>query len=256
MGRRRAAAGQVQPERGLRRRYGALVWLGALLAAAAIFGLLYTAFATVTGMLLFGWLLLFGGLVGLVHAVLNRKENYFWLGSAVAALNLAAGLVLVVRPHAAPDGLTLFAALLFLSAGTFRLVGGIAVRGPQFGWTLLVGTLDVVLGLLVLGQWPSTSRYTLGLYFSLWLLFDGLGLISMGIGGRRMIGMVGEARAAAEAETAAQAGTLPPTGQPAGEPTAQPVGQPTGQSAGPPGGPPAAADLGADRADLGKPPPD
>ena len=57
----------------------------------------------------------------------------------------------------------------------------------------------------MLGNWPSSSRYTLGLYFSLSLLFDGLALIGTGVAARRVIGMVGEARAA-EAGGAAAGG--------------------------------------------------
>ncbi|GAA4993376.1 hypothetical protein GCM10025734_22350 [Kitasatospora paranensis] len=255
LGRRRAEVGQAAPERGLRRSFGVLVGLGVLLVGVAVVGLLYTAFATLTGMLLFGWLLLIGGAVGLVHAVLGRKGNFFWLGAAVAALNIAAGVVLVVRPEADPEGLTLFAALLFLSAGTFRLVGGLAVRGPQVGWTLLLGALDLLLGVLVLAQWPSGSRYTLGLYFSLWLLFDGLGLIAVGAGGRQVIGMVGEARAAAEADVAAQAGTAPYGSDGPGR---QGGASGSNGSVGPEGpgaaGGPSVEAVEADRADLGKPP--
>ena len=125
-----AAAVVTGPERRLRRGFGVLALLGVVLVGAAVFGLLYTAFATLTSVLLFGWLLLIGGAVGLVHAVLARDGNFFWLGTAVAALNIAAGAVMVVRSEAAAEGLTLFAALLFLSAGAFRLVGGVVVRGP------------------------------------------------------------------------------------------------------------------------------
>ncbi|MFJ8042326.1 HdeD family acid-resistance protein [Kitasatospora sp. NPDC096147] len=181
-------------ERGLARGFGALVVLGVVLVGAAVFGLLYTGFATLTSVLLFGWLLLIGGVAGLAHAVLARAANFFWLGASVGALNIAAGAVMIVRPDAAAEGLTLFAALLFLSAGAFRLVGGLAVRGPQFGWTLLLGVLDLIIGLLALAGWPSDSLYTLGLLFSLSLLFDGLALVSIGVGARRVIGMLGEAR--------------------------------------------------------------
>ncbi|MGW4645778.1 HdeD family acid-resistance protein [Kitasatospora sp. NPDC004289] len=228
-------------ERGLARGFGALVVLGVVLIGAAVFGLLYTAFATLTGVLLFGWLLLIGGAAGLAHAVLARNANYFWLGASVAALNIAAGAVMIVRPDAAAEGLTLFAALLFLSAGTFRLVGGLAVRGPQFGWTLLLGVLDVIIGLLALAQWPSDSLYTLGLLFSLSLLFDGLGLVSIGVGARRVIGMLGDARreaepsplpeplpeATAEVDAAAQAQTRTPPDAPEVEKAAVDVEKPS-----------------------------
>lgn len=169
-------------------------WVGAfgvILVLAGLAGLLYTAFATLTSMLLFGWLLLIGGVVGLLHAVQARGTNFFWLGVVVAALNIAAGVVILRRPEAGAEALAMFGALLFLTGGVFRVIGSLVVRGPQFGWTLVQGAFDLFLGILVLASWPS-SKYVMGTLFSLALLFDGLGLISTGYGGRRIVGMVSD----------------------------------------------------------------
>ncbi|WP_175409831.1 HdeD family acid-resistance protein [Streptomyces sp. TRM64462] len=178
--------------RKLSRSFGWLALLGVILAIAGVFGLLYTAFATLTSMLLFGWLLLIGGTVGLLHALESRGTSFFWLGVVVAALNIAAGFVIIRHPGASAAAFTMFAALLFLTGGVFRLVGSVVVRGPQFGWTLLQGAFGILLGLLVLFDWPRSSLYVLGTFFSLALLFDGLGLIAIGMGGRRIVGMVSE----------------------------------------------------------------
>lgn len=64
------------------------------------------------------------------------------------------------------------------------------VRGPQFGWTLFQGAFGLLLGLLVLFDRPESSRYVIGTFFSLALLFDGLGLIAIGVGGRRIVSIV------------------------------------------------------------------
>ncbi|MFD0337477.1 HdeD family acid-resistance protein [Streptomyces sp. NPDC127117] len=180
--------------RRLSRSFGWLALLGTLLVVAGLVGLVYTGVATLTSMLLFGWLLLIGGIVGLLHAIDSRGSDYFWLGVVVAALNIAAGIVVIRHPHGTAEALTMFAALLFLTGGVFRLVGSVVVRGPQFGWTLLQGAFGLLLGLLVLFDWPHSSLYVLGLFFSLALLFDGLGLIAMGVGGRRIVSMVSEQR--------------------------------------------------------------
>ncbi|WP_406281897.1 HdeD family acid-resistance protein [Streptomyces sp. NBC_00209] len=184
--------GPEREGRKLHRSFGGLALLGILLVIAGLVGLVYTGVATLTSMILFGWLLLVGGLVGLVHAVQSRGTNYFWLGVVVAALNIAAGVVVIRHPHGTAEALTMFAALLFLTGGIFRLVGSFVVRGPQFGWTLLQGAFGLLLGLLVLFDWPHSSLYVLGCFFSLALLFDGLGLIAIGIGGRRIVSMVSE----------------------------------------------------------------
>ncbi|MFY4720805.1 HdeD family acid-resistance protein [Streptomyces sp. LaBMicrA B280] len=180
----------------MRQGFGLLAVLGVILVLAGLVGLVYTGVATLTSMLLFGWLLLIGGIVGLLHAIQARGTSFFWLGVIVAALNIAAGVVVIRLPHAAAAALTMFAALLFLSAGLFRMVGSIVVRGPQFGWTLLLGVFDLLLGILVLAHWPSSSQYVIGAFFSLALLFDGLGLIATGYGGRRIVGLVSEQRGA------------------------------------------------------------
>ncbi|MFG3530179.1 HdeD family acid-resistance protein [Streptomyces sp. NPDC047917] len=184
--------------RRLSRSFGWLALLGTLLVVAGLVGLVYTGVATLTSMILFGWLLLLGGIVGLLHAIDSRGSDYFWLGVVVAALNIAAGVVVIRHPHGTAEALTMFAALLFLTGGLFRLVGSVVVRGPQFGWTLLQGAFGLLLGLLVLFDWPHSSLYVLGLFFSLALLFDGLGLIAMGVGGRRIVSMVSEQRVTGE----------------------------------------------------------
>jgi uncharacterized membrane protein HdeD (DUF308 family) len=117
----------------LSRGFGWLAALGVILVLAGLVGLIYTGVATLTSMLLFGWLLLIGGAVGLLHAIQARGTNFFWLGVVVAALNIAAGVVVIRRPEAAAEALTMFAALLFLTGGVFRLAGSLVVRGTQFG---------------------------------------------------------------------------------------------------------------------------
>ncbi|MEV6547318.1 DUF308 domain-containing protein [Streptomyces sp. NPDC051597] len=204
------APASARDSRKLRRSFGRLTVLGAVLALAGLVGLVYTGVATLTSMLLFGWLLLVGGVVGLAHAIQSRGANYFWLGVVVAALNIAAGVVVIRRPEGSAEALTMFAALLFLTGGVFRLAGSVVVRGPQMGWTLVQGAFGVLLGVLVLASWPSSSRYVIGCFFSLALLFDGLGLIALGIGGRHIVGLVTEPRAGADARGSASVSQTPP----------------------------------------------
>ncbi|MEU6339521.1 DUF308 domain-containing protein [Streptomyces sp. NPDC046977] len=182
------------PEAGLKRSFGWVAALGVVLVVCGLIGLFYVGIATITSMVLFGWLLLIGGIVGLAQAVQNRDHNYFWLALVVAALYIAAGVVVIRNPEQTAAALTMFAALLFLTGGIFRLFGGLVVRGPQMVWTLIQGAIGILLAVLVLANWPHSSVYVIGAFFSLALLFDGLGLLGAGLGGRRIVGMVAEAR--------------------------------------------------------------
>ncbi|MFJ7589706.1 HdeD family acid-resistance protein [Streptomyces sp. NPDC097617] len=179
--------------------------LGVMLVVAGLVGLVYTSVATLTTMFLFGWLLLIGGVVGLLQAVQSRRSNYFWLAVVVAAINLAAGFVILRRPEASAEALTMFAALLFLIGGVFRLVGALVVRGSHFGLAIVQGAFGVLLGFLILSNWPGNSLYVIGTFFSLALLFDGLSLVAMGMGSRRILGLVREDEAPAEAAAADRA---------------------------------------------------
>ncbi|MDX6316425.1 MAG: hypothetical protein QOF44_5889 [Streptomyces sp.] len=186
------------PEAQISRSFGWVAALGVILVIGGVVGLLYVGFATLTTMILFGWLLLVGGIVGLFQAVQNRHSSFFWLALVVAALNIAAGVIVIRFPEVTAAALTMFIALLFLTGGIFRLFGGLVVRGPQMVWTIVQGAVGILLAVLVLAHWPSSSLYVIGTFVSLTLLFDGLGLISAGIGGRRIVGMVTEARAATD----------------------------------------------------------
>ncbi|MFD8147407.1 HdeD family acid-resistance protein [Streptomyces sp. NPDC059708] len=181
---------QQQDKSRLNRSFGLLALLGVVLVLAGLVGLVYAGVATLTSMFLFGWLLLLGGVVGLVQAVQSRKSNYFWLAVIVAAVNLAAGFVILRRPEASAEALTMFAALLFLTGGVFRLAGSLVVRGSNFGLALVQGAFGILLGVLILARWPGSSLYVIGTFFSLALLFDGLSLIAVGMGARRILGLV------------------------------------------------------------------
>ncbi|GAA0314709.1 hypothetical protein GCM10010302_62340 [Streptomyces polychromogenes] len=196
---------QQQDKRRLNRSFGLLALLGVILVLAGLVGLVYAGVATLTSMFLFGWLLLLGGVVGLVQAVQSRRSNYFWLAVIVAAVNLAAGFVILRRPEASAEALTMFAALLFLTGGVFRLAGSLVVRGSNFGLALVQGAFGILLGVLILAEWPGSSLYVIGTFFSLALLFDGLSLVAVGMGARRILGLVKDDAGAAAGEDEADA---------------------------------------------------
>lgn len=136
VGTTRAEKDQRRQEKKLRRGFGGLAALGAILALGGLVGLVHTGVATLTSMLLFGRLLLICGIVGLLHAVESRGSNFFWPAVVVAALNIAAGAVVIRHPETAAEGLTMFAALLFLPAGSsgWWAVWSCAARSSAGPW--------------------------------------------------------------------------------------------------------------------------
>ncbi|WP_442812890.1 HdeD family acid-resistance protein [Streptomyces sp. NBC_01343] len=115
----------------------------------------------------------------------------------------AGGFVILRRPEASAEALTMFAALFFLIGGVFRLAGGLVVRGTSLWVNLVRGAFGILLGFLIPADWPGSSLYVIGTFFSLALLFDGLSLILLGTSARRILGLVREDEAPAAAAAAA-----------------------------------------------------
>ncbi|MFI1154176.1 MULTISPECIES: HdeD family acid-resistance protein [Streptomyces] len=107
------------------------------------------------------------------------------------------------RPEASAEALTMFAALFFLIGGVFRLAGGLVVRGTNLWVNLVQGAFGILLGFLIPAGWPSSSLHVIGTFFSLALLFDGLSLILLGTSARRILGLVREDGAPADAAASA-----------------------------------------------------
>ena len=102
-------------------------------------------------------------------------------------LGAVAGVILATRP-----GLGL--ATLTLLIGSYLLVDGIAnavlafrVRpGQGWGWMLFSGIVTVLLGILLLAEWPISGTWALGTLVGMNLLFSGFAMISIGSAARRL----------------------------------------------------------------------
>jgi uncharacterized membrane protein HdeD (DUF308 family) len=53
---------------------------------------------------------------------------------------------------------------------------------PEWGWLALDGLITIVLGLLVLSQWPASGLWVIGLFVGINLIFYGLGWIAIAFG--------------------------------------------------------------------------
>ncbi len=155
-------------------RWGSVVAAGAVMI---LLGLLAIAFADAAGhalLTLLGWLLLIGGGLQLVAAFRTRRWRGGHMGILVPGLRVAVGLLFIVAPAAWAASIALLLALFFLLDGAFRTLMAFAARpAPGWGSILLGGASALLLGLLILSEWPGNSAWVLGLLFGIHLLLDG-----------------------------------------------------------------------------------
>jgi len=138
--------------------------------------------ATVVSMLYFGWLLLFACGIEIVQAVMVGHWAGFFHHLLAAILFGVTGLLLVTRPVVSAEVATLFMAMFFLVGGLFQLVDSFVVKLPGWGWQALDGAVTLVLGLLVLAQWPVSGLWVIGLFIGIDLIFYGCAWIALALG--------------------------------------------------------------------------
>jgi uncharacterized membrane protein HdeD (DUF308 family) len=157
----------------LQRVWFPMLLLGVVSVIAGLFAISFTFAATMASVLLLGILLLVAGVTEVLNGVLVRTGKSFALHLLAAALYLIVGVFVLEDPVQAAAVLTLLLAAAFFVGGLLRIVFSVAVRFPSWGWVLLNGVVDLVLGLMIFNRWPGSSLWVLGLFVGIDLLFHG-----------------------------------------------------------------------------------
>jgi uncharacterized membrane protein HdeD (DUF308 family) len=145
-----------------------------LLGGICIIGDISATFVTVIA---FGWLLLFGGIIGLVHAFSTRSWSGFFVSLLSALLRGFTGFLLIRYPGAGAMTLTLLLATFFIVGGLFRAIGAEMAKFPRWGWSVVSGLVSVLLGIMLLAQWPVSSIWFIGFAIGIEMIVDGASLI-------------------------------------------------------------------------------
>ena len=100
----------------------------------------------------------------LSQALLVGMWAGFFLHLVAAVLFLVTGIVILRRPVLGAEVATMFMAMFFLVSGLFQLVGSLVLREPDWGWQALNGIITLLMGIVVLAQWPASGLWLIGLF--------------------------------------------------------------------------------------------
>ncbi|MBB4005239.1 HdeD family acid-resistance protein [Aurantimonas endophytica] len=159
---------------------------GALMILVGLLALLAPWAATLASTLFFGWLLVFGGIVGTVSAFRARGAPGFWSNLILAVLAILLGLVIIYDPFAGSVTLTWMLALYFLMSGIINIVIAQAVRAStgRF-WLLLVsGVINIALAIFLVLGLPGTAVWAIGLFLAVSFISSGAALLFAALGSR------------------------------------------------------------------------
>lgn len=155
------------------------VVLGVLIALAGIVILGHVALASLVSILFMAWFILFAGLLAIVWAVAAWGEPGHWWGIVTGGALAVLGIVMLRNPGESLLVFTLLAGALLIVAGLTRIVAGFQAGAPR-GLLLVSGAVTLLLGVLILFEFPLSAAWYLGVVLGVSMLIDGLSAAIVG----------------------------------------------------------------------------
>ncbi|HUK01575.1 MAG TPA: DUF308 domain-containing protein [Steroidobacteraceae bacterium] len=180
--------GAAHLARTVREHSGLYLTEGIILVLLGILALIAPLAAALTAAVLFGWILLASGIVGLVMTLRARQGPGFTWSLLSAIVGIAAGLLLLLRPLAGAISLTVVLIGFLLAEGIVSIFLALDHRkslSGRWGWLLVSGIVDLVLAVLLLVGLPGSSLWVLGLLIAINLIYGGIALIAIALHARR-----------------------------------------------------------------------
>jgi uncharacterized membrane protein HdeD (DUF308 family) len=111
------------------------------------------------------------------------------LSLIVGILYTISGVIVIANPIGAVLTLTWLFGFLLIFEGIVTIISAFVNKtGRSLAWLLgLDGVITLILGILVLSQWPQSAIWLIGLYIGISILMSGLSLLVVALSTRRAI---------------------------------------------------------------------
>jgi uncharacterized membrane protein HdeD (DUF308 family) len=162
---------------------------GIILLVLGLLAIVVPPIATLAVEILFGWLFLVSGVVGLVTTFWMRQAPGFWWALLSAVLGIGAGIVLLAWPLSGVLSLTLVLIVFFAIEGVATIMYALEHKrelSGRWGWMLASGIVDLILAAIILAGLPGTAAWAIGLLVGINMIFGGTALIAMAMHARAL----------------------------------------------------------------------
>ena len=152
---------------------------GIMFIIMGIVGILFPVIMTYSSLIFIAYLMLLSGIfAGWLTWKSNRED---WAGWLKSFMLIIVAVLLLVYPQSGAAALGLLFAVYFFTDAFAGFGLAFSLR-PQKIWLfwLFNAITSLVLGVLFLINWPTSSFYLIGLLVGISLLFDGIALLSGG----------------------------------------------------------------------------
>lgn len=154
------------------------IFMGMVTAALGCFLIVYPmATAAITTVLL-GWALIFVGLAQFVFALYSQTIGSFFLKVLSSLFYGICGIVLAFFPIAGAVVLTgVLGTLLLIQSGLHTATAFQLRPVDGWGWFLFDAVTNLLLGVLILAKWPSSSVWAIGTLVGVSVAMSGISRI-------------------------------------------------------------------------------
>jgi uncharacterized membrane protein HdeD (DUF308 family) len=171
----------------LHAHWGMFLAEGIILCVLGAIAIIVPPIATLAVEILFGWLILLSGILGLVATFWMRQAPGFWWSFVSAVLGIVVGLLLLGWPMSGVLSLTLLLIWFFIIEGVASIMFALDHKRELSGrWGLMLasGIVDLVLAGIILAGLPGTAAWAIGLMVGINMIFGGSALIAMAVHAR------------------------------------------------------------------------
>ncbi|WP_127524206.1 DUF308 domain-containing protein [Mesorhizobium sp. Z1-4] len=173
------------------RNMGSSWVLMAILAVVSIVGgvlaLANPFAASMAATLLAGWFFAILGVIQIIQAFRVTDWSGFLWALAFGVLTLVVGGVLLLDPLAGMVSLTVLVAVLFLVTGVAKVMFSLSLRPVSgWAWVLVSGIVSLLLGVMILANFPWSAANVLGILLGIELLSNGILFLFVALGLRKL----------------------------------------------------------------------
>ena len=168
------------------------LWMiaGVISLFGGFFALANPLAATLTAELLAGWMFVAVGIMTMVSAFGDQGWGGRILSLLIGVIIVILGVDLIGDPLGGIISLTLVVACGLLVIGVLRIVLAFRSEFAQMRWILILsGAISVLLGCMILSNFPMSAAVVLGVYLAIELISNGISLIILSLARKSDTGM-------------------------------------------------------------------
>ena len=158
---------------------------GTFLIALGLVALCFPASAGIATSMVFGWILIAGGVAGLAGAFVATGYAHFWWSLFSSLLAIGVGGAIAFHPFAGAMALILLISTWLLLDGVSSLMIALDLRRgarPSWGWLIVSALVDWLFAALMLVLSPVAALLAIGVIVGIDLIVGGLALVALGWG--------------------------------------------------------------------------